>query len=148
MVVEILHMEVYNSLWLQLGSPPVVGVLTLNPVDGLLRSVGSPKNPAYFPEMITPFSDQMSFTERVENTISMVRMRNYMFTTHKSVTEDVMKKQFGSESPLHYDMARNVSLLLVNSHWKVHYPLPHLPNIIQLAGLTIQRNPESLPKVT
>lgn len=58
----------------------------------------------------------------------------------------IAKKFFGPELPDIDDLARNVSLVLVNSHFTTHQVRPVVPNFIEVAGLHINDN-TTLPKV-
>lgn len=63
---EMMWMTPYLAFVHTIGSPPVIGVSTLDNnflFDGLM---GSPANPTYMPAFL-PFSDHMSFMERLIN---------------------------------------------------------------------------------
>lgn len=45
------------------------------------------------------------------------------------------------------DLIHNVSLVLINSHPAIHYPRPYVPNMIQIGGIHIKRDPEQLTPV-
>ena len=63
---EMMWMTPYLAFVHTIGAPPVIGVSTLENnflFDGLM---GSPTNPMYVPSFL-PFTDHMSFTERLIN---------------------------------------------------------------------------------
>lgn len=78
-----------------------------------------------------PFSDNMSFTERWYNTVITTYawfVRHYSFLKSE---EMLAKKHFAHLAPLPplYDIVRNVSLILVNSHRAITPPRPSMPSI-------------------
>lgn len=56
------------------------------------------------------------------------------------------RKFFGPDLPHLNDLAYNMSLLLVNSHFSLHQARPTVPNFVEVAGLHI-RDPKPLPEV-
>lgn len=56
----------------------------------------------------------------------------------------IAKKFFGEDLPDLRELAKNTSLLLVNSHFSTNQARPTVPNFIEVAGLHI-REPKALP---
>jgi len=46
------------------------------------------------------------------------------------------------------EMIRNVSLVLVNTHFTSSGPRPLLPNLVEVGGLQVKPKPDPLPEVT
>lgn len=108
--------------------------------------MGNPDNPSYIPTGGTSFSDQMSFSERLINVVANVALK-IMFTVAEGiVTEGYVHKHIGKDVPPLSDIARNTSLLLVNTHFSLNRPRPLVPGIVEVGGLHLKL-PKKLPKV-
>ncbi|GLH16132.1 UDP-glucuronosyltransferase 2B15, partial [Gryllus bimaculatus] len=137
--------EAFFGLIHAVGSPPVIGILSFGGSIVQFRSIGNPHNPAVNPDVFTGFSEKMTFWERVQNLIAMVRVtrqwEGVMFHEH----EKLMRKHFGSAPPSVYDTSRNLSLLILCNHWTLEYPRALLPNVLQLTGLHVREETRPLP---
>ncbi|KAK7788697.1 hypothetical protein R5R35_012811 [Gryllus longicercus] len=137
--------EAFFGLIHAVGSPPVIGILSFGGSIVQFRSIGNPHNPAVNPDVFTGFSEKMTFWERVQNLIAMVRVtrqwEGVMFHEH----EKLMRKHFGSAPPPVYDTSRNLSLLILCNHWTLEYPRALLPNVLQLTGLHVREETRPLP---
>lgn len=108
--------------------------------------MGSPDNPSYIPTIGTWFSNQMSFSERLINVIANVALKVIYSVTEGIVTEGHVHKHVGNDVPSLSDIARNTSLLLVNTHFSLNRPRPLVPGIVEVGGLHL-KPPKKLPKV-
>ena len=59
----------------------------------------------------------------------------------------IASKYFGSNLPSLESIAKNVSLVLVNTHYSLNRPRPLVPAVIQVGGLHI-KEPNRLPAVS
>ncbi|XP_069682313.1 UDP-glycosyltransferase UGT5-like isoform X2 [Periplaneta americana] len=107
--------------------------------------MANPDNPAFVPTLLTPFLDKMSLSERIMNTVTNVGLNLFFFLTERFVTENYVHKHFGESVPKLYDLARNTSLVLVNTHFSLNRPHPLVPGVVEVGGLHI-RPPKKLPK--
>jgi len=108
--------------------------------------MGNPDNPSYIPTAGTWFSDQMSFSERLINVIANVAMKIMFSVPERMVTEGYVHKHIGNDVPPLSDIARNTSLLLVNTHFSLNRPRPLVPGIVEVGGLHL-KPPKKLTKV-
>ncbi|XP_038210045.1 UDP-glycosyltransferase UGT5-like [Zerene cesonia] len=86
------------------------------------------------------------------------RLKNFYFTVYElfwwkfwylEKQEHLMKKYIpGLREPIPslYEIQKNTSLMLVNSHFSVDSPMPYLPNIVEIGGVHITKSNSSLPK--
>lgn len=72
---ETMLMGSYLALVRILGSPPVIGVSTVDGFMWIEDSMGSSSNPAYVP-IIGAYTDHMTFFERLFNTYDYVLLSN------------------------------------------------------------------------
>jgi glucuronosyltransferase len=108
--------------------------------------MGNPDNPSYIPTHATWFSDKMDFSERLFNVIINIGMKFLFNAIEVIVIQSYARKHFGDDVPLLSDIARNTSLLLVNSHFSLNRPRPYFPGTVEVGGLHIKPRKE-LPKV-
>jgi hypothetical protein len=57
------------------GSPPVIGILSLECFWTAGEAVGTPTNPAFIPDMMLSYGNHMTFYERLQNTLFWLWMR-------------------------------------------------------------------------
>lgn len=108
--------------------------------------MGNPDNPSYIPTIGASSSDQMSFSERLTNVVRNVAIHIMFSVAERIVTEGYVHKHIGNDMPPLSDIARNTSLLLVNSHFSLNRPRPLVPGIVEVGGLHL-KPPKKLPKV-
>ncbi|XP_058832013.1 UDP-glycosyltransferase UGT5-like [Topomyia yanbarensis] len=106
--------------------------------------VANPHNPAYNPISDLGYSDQMSFTQRLWNTmVSVSEQFNYKYL-YLPAQEAVYQRHFVRKNlPPLLDLIHNVSLVLVNSHPVINYPRPLVPSMIEVGGLHLRKFNES-----
>jgi len=108
--------------------------------------MGNPDNPSFIPAMGAPVSDHMSFSERLTNFVTNVATHITFSVVERTVTEGYVHKHIGNDVPPLSDIARNTSLLLVNTHFSLTRPRPLVPGIVEVGGLHL-KPPKKLPKV-
>lgn len=87
------------------------------------------------------------------------RLRNFYFTSYEYLwwrywylpKQEVLVKKYMPELvgkyPSLYELQKNASLMLINSHFSFDPPSALLPNIIEIGGVHVTQDNESLPKV-
>jgi glucuronosyltransferase len=61
-------------------------------------------------------------------------------------SERIARRYFGDSLPPLADIARNTSLLLLNTHFSMNQPRPFVPQIVEVGGLHLSL-PKPLPEV-
>ncbi|XP_069681767.1 UDP-glycosyltransferase UGT5-like [Periplaneta americana] len=124
---------------------PFISIATSVLMPWSSERFANPENPSYIPHHFLGHSDRMTFFERMLNVF-------YQETTkwayHKYMdipTQKIARKYFGESLPPLADIARNTSLLLVNSHFSLNQPRPFVPNIVEVGGMHITP-PKPLPQ--
>jgi glucuronosyltransferase len=125
---------------------PHVAVSSCVPFPWSSDHMGNPNNPSYIPTHGTSFSDEMSFSQRLRNVIANVVMKFIFSVTERTVIQRYAREHFGDDVPALSDIARNTSLLLVNTHFSLNRPRPLVPGVVEVGGLHI-KPPKKLPKV-
>ncbi|XP_049808733.1 UDP-glucosyltransferase 2-like [Schistocerca nitens] len=128
------------------GSPPVVGLVTLGAYPYIHWNDGNPDNPAYTPWWIHPYSDHLSFWQRLYSSYvwlySNLVWSNVVLPKH----ETIQKNYFGPRVPSIHELERNFSLMILSNHFTQSYPRPNLPSFVEVTGLHIQPDIKPLPK--
>ncbi|XP_049764765.1 UDP-glucosyltransferase 2-like [Schistocerca cancellata] len=145
-IMERLPYQCYYGLVHKVGSPPLVGFLTLPAMLPAYYAIGNPINPAYLPDVFIGYSDHMNFWQRLYNTYFTLRFLDYWQRTVLPAHEAIMREHFGPEPPSVYEVERNFSMLIVAAHFSGHYPRPNVPNVIEVTGLHVEDKVKPLPK--
>ncbi|XP_050505507.1 UDP-glycosyltransferase UGT5-like isoform X2 [Diabrotica virgifera virgifera] len=108
------------------------------------RLVGNPTIISYTPQLISTFRRPMCLQDRIYNTILYTVeeiMNHFLFLP----TQDKLIHKYFPDSPSVYDLTKNVSLVLVNSHETMWQAVPLVPNVISIGGFHV-KPPKKLPE--
>jgi glucuronosyltransferase len=108
--------------------------------------LGNPDNPSYIPNVFTPFSSQMNFVQRTVNAVTTVLYKAVYFFMSDSPAQKLVRQYFGQDTPDLAELARNMSLVLVNTHFSLNSPRPLVPGVVEIGGIHIPRQ-KPLPQV-
>ncbi|XP_076274571.1 UDP-glycosyltransferase family 50 member B3 isoform X2 [Rhynchophorus ferrugineus] len=124
---------------------PFIYINTVGMYVGSLSTAGNPTAYSVTPFLARPFSDNMSFLQRVQNMIFYL-MGNLMHSTMtRFEIQNILSRHFGSDMPAIYDLSKNVSFILQNGHATMTYPRPFLPNVAEIACIHCHP-PKKLPE--
>ncbi|XP_046994330.1 UDP-glucosyltransferase 2-like [Schistocerca americana] len=93
-IMETVTVFCYFGFVHQLGSPPVVGFLSSGVPGTLSYAMGDYVNPAYMADVMTSYSDHMTFWQRLQNTLSFLSYQENMkqfsavFREHQETSVD------------------------------------------------------------
>ncbi|KAJ8972840.1 hypothetical protein NQ314_000004 [Rhamnusium bicolor] len=116
------------------------------PLPWMWDFLGNPDNPAYFPNLFMDYSDQMTFLERVENTLMFVFTKLVYKYGMNNPGNEFSKKYLGEDLHEGGDIMYNTSLILTNTHFTLNRPKPLVPNLIEVGGIHVGK-PKALPLV-
>lgn len=128
----------------------MMGILSLSMGAESHVAIGSTSNFAFVPELFFPYTDHMTFPQRLRNGI----FHSLVFLYAQVVMWDqdaVVKKYFGEDTPSLSDIRKDVALVLTNTHPTVFYPRPMAQNVIPIGGPPFHlegRAVQPLPKVS
>ncbi|KAF2882091.1 hypothetical protein ILUMI_24094 [Ignelater luminosus] len=124
---------------------PVIGITSSVAVPWGNDRIVNPDNPSYIPNYLMHSSSRMNLIDRLTNTLSLIGAKlGYEIVSHRP-SDTLAREFFGSDLPDINDLARNTSLVLVNSHFSVSSARPTVTNFIEVGGLHI-KPPNPLPK--
>lgn len=159
--VAALQNETFDLLIVEWGMAPCVypfylrtnksmmGILSLTMGSQSHQAIGSTSNFAYIPELFFPYTDHMTLPQRLRNGVFHFLVYLYTRVVFWDQTK-VVRKYFGDDTPSLFDVERDVSLVLTNTHPAVFYPRPMAQNVIPIGGPPFHlegRTPQKLPKV-
>ncbi|XP_049780384.1 UDP-glucosyltransferase 2-like [Schistocerca cancellata] len=128
------------------GSPPMVGIVTVGAYPYTHWTHGNPDNPAYSPWWVHAYSDHLSFWQRLYSSYVWLYFILVWFNVALPKHDAILKNYFGAGVPSIYELERNFSLMFSTNHFTESYPRPNLPNFVELTGLHIQPDTNPLPK--
>uniref|UniRef100_A0A336KL35 UDP-glucuronosyltransferase n=1 Tax=Culicoides sonorensis TaxID=179676 RepID=A0A336KL35_CULSO len=106
---------------------------------------GAYAHDSFVPNLLLNLNDKMNFKERCLNTavnfIARVSMRLMYW-----VQRDLLNELYPNSNYNLWEMIQNsVQLMLINSHFTINRPLPYMTNMIEVAGLHIPDQINTLP---
>lgn len=106
--------------------------------------VGNPGPTSYIPEIFLSYSDHMTFSERVKNTLLGLVTDVYRHLFYFPEQNQIMH-EFFPNAPHLDDIIYNTSMVLLNSHVSTNQPKPYVPAMVEVGGYHI-KPPKKLPK--
>ncbi|EGT36608.1 hypothetical protein CAEBREN_32648 [Caenorhabditis brenneri] len=104
--------------------------------DILIPAIGEPGETSYLPSMNSQVTDQMGFSDRLEN----YDMFNLMLETFGKMFDDetkVYQKYLGAEFPTWRELVPDASLHFINSIPSIDFPRPSLQKTIPIGGISV-----------
>jgi glucuronosyltransferase len=135
--VDLLLIDGYSELPLPLADllqVPVVGHYSSAGLMGLFNKMGISSDFASIPAGLTDYTDDMNFLQRVANTISakiFTAVMDYFFT---GAIDKIHKRNYPNARSV-FDMAKYMSLVLVNSHPTTAWQRSLPPNVIPVGSV-------------
>lgn len=124
---------------------PYIGISSSSFFPTVFPRLGGFDNPSYFPNLFLPFASSMSFSQRVINTVGTALMRASRTFLHSAREHEVVRRTTGLQIDLE-QIARNMSLVFVNSHFSVQGSRPLVPAAVEIGGIHIHAA-KPLPQV-
>lgn len=89
----------------------------------------------------------LSFWRRMMNFVNTWWNIHTWFNTFAFKQQQIAEKYFGKDIPHITNVAKNMSLILINQEPLLAYARPEIPNIVHFSGLHIKKTPPPLSKV-
>ncbi|KAJ8676542.1 hypothetical protein QAD02_012329 [Eretmocerus hayati] len=124
---------------------PVVAVSSAVEYPWVSYFIGNSDNLAFVPNAYHIGAGYMNFLERLKNVYTnFISLRQFHAITGDDQTES-MRKYLRSDIPHIREVEKNVALTLVNNNPILFGVKPITPGLVQIAGLHINENEETLP---
>jgi UDP-glucoronosyl and UDP-glucosyl transferase len=128
---------------------PVVAISTMGATKWINDLVGSPSPISYVPSVFLPFTDRMSFWERLGSLLFNILEETLMQLYFYRQQSEVYEEYFAGPKPTLDELRKSaVSVALLNSHFSLSFPRPYLPGMVEVGGMQIEHNPAPLPEVS
>ncbi|ODM98012.1 UDP-glucuronosyltransferase 2B20 [Orchesella cincta] len=114
---------------------PHMYVITMPAMNVQVSKFGLYFPPSFVPCSFAAFSDRMNFKERILNFLAEYFMLAITGTVWVPYLSKMYQDHLGSHVPNADEIDRNVSLLLMNTHFSLTYPRPLLPDVVEVGGL-------------
>jgi hypothetical protein len=112
-------------------------------------TLGSPVMPSHLSnwELESLTGLNLSFWRRLVNFVNTWWSIYSWFNNFANKQQQIAEKYFGNDIPHIMDVAKNMSLVLINQEPLLAYARPEIPNVVHFSGLHIAKTPPSLSKV-
>ncbi|XP_005175208.1 UDP-glycosyltransferase UGT5 [Musca domestica] len=145
LIVEIFFSEALLGL-AEHFKAPVITVSTFGTINFMDDLVRNPSPLSYIPHLALPYGNRMSLMERIGNVVMQtLDDLNFNFVM-LPFQEELYGKYFPNARLSLEEARRNVSLVLLNDHFTLRSARPYVPNMIEVGGLHIKRQPDPLPQ--
>lgn len=124
---------------------PVIALLSSSMMPWSYERLGITENPAYVASLSTDFTDSMSFLERLENTLVHYYMKYWYRNMIQVKEQAIVEKHVGRRLTDFNELAKNMSLILVNSHYSLNGGRPMVPGLIEVGGMHITSSKKPIP---
>lgn len=127
---------------------PVIGLLSCTTMPWTVERIGTTDNPSYVPVASATFISPMTFLERMENTFLLIYHK--LWFRHKIQVKEqaLIEKHFGRKIVDLDNLARNMSLLLVNTHPTLNGARPVVPGLVEVGGMHLDSTKKIIPQVS
>ena len=139
-----------NDYFLGFGqhfNAPVIGLSTLGASKWTTDFVGLTNFPSFVPHTLNPYTDRMTFWQRIYNSLTFwyedLVMPYYLLPEQRKVLTKLFPN--AKNWPSLDEIRRNVSLVLLNTHTTIGTPRLYPPNMIEVGGIQIEHEIVPLP---
>jgi hypothetical protein len=146
-IVDLTTEECFLGFVPLFGNPPVIAITAYVSPPWYSTIVGNPQILSFTSSYILPFTDHMTFLQRMVNFVLHNFILYYRTFHHLPVMDNIAQKYFGNSAPLPSEIEKNISLVMVNTHFSMDFPRPLVPAMIPVGGMHITPGKE-LPSVS
>ncbi|CAI4223062.1 unnamed protein product [Auanema sp. JU1783] len=101
--------------------------------------IGEPVLPSFVPGSVSVSKSNMSFFERIKNTLSVIVSRSH-FHDGWSKETDVIEEAFGKDFRSYREYMADVSYVFTNAHPYLSYPRPLNRKTLELGGIVVDQS--------
>lgn len=146
---DVILIEVFNSDcflgFVHKFKAPFIGISTHQLISWANHRLENPDNPSYIPNIFSAHPRSMTFFERVANTVVLLSTQIFYEIKSYRFEQERVQQVFGPGVPPLRELAKNMSALLVNTHFSIHGSRPYSIGVVEVGGLHI-RPAKPLPK--
>lgn len=127
---------------------PIVAVCSSGFMPWTPDRLGLNDNPAFVPQLTTYFTTKMNFFDRMENALLSYYYKYWFRHAIQEKEQEIIEKHFGKRIPDLRDLAKNVSLVIMNTHYTFNGVRQLLPGLIEAGGMHIDHTRKPIPHVS
>ncbi|CAH2232693.1 jg5318 [Pararge aegeria aegeria] len=124
---------------------PIVALVSGPRMPWTMERVGAVDNPSYVPIVTSALTSQMSFKERLENTLSSIGIREWYNREILIKERRILEKKFGNIPDLR-ELGKNMSVMLINSFHVLSGAMPLVPGLVEIGGMHLKTERKPIPK--
>lgn len=117
---------------------PLIGIASLSTVSPGHEAAGNPNHPVLYPDLITTFTEDMTFLEKVEAVLYDIWQRYQFHYNMYPNMNRIVRKYFGEHIPDLWKITKNMSMLFLNTNPILHRPRPYGPNVVHLGRMHLK----------
>ena len=117
---------------------PIITLSTHDIMPWINPRIGNPDNPSYIPFIFSNAFSQMSFLERVRNSLEMNFCKIVYEKVHHWSIQKIVEENFGPGVPPLKQISNKISALFVNTHYSIFGARPYVPNVVEIGGIHIK----------
>ena len=139
---------IFNDFCLPIADQWKVPIISVNPSLGpswILHNFGVPHHLASFPAPWSSHSDEMTFSQRVFNTLEVLLIIAARETLLLNPLNSMLQKDYPGARTIQ-EVEKEISLCIVTSHPTLNFVRPLPPTVIEVSGIHI-KPPKPLPTV-
>nr|XP_033326685.1 uncharacterized protein LOC117220621 [Megalopta genalis] len=144
-ITESFNTHCFFALFHRLDAP-FVEISTHYLMPWTFPQLGFSSSAAYQPSLFSRVPKPMNFLQRSVNVFSEIYVNTFASTLHHWRDQRLAEKAYGPGIPDFMEMSRNVSLMMVNTHFSLHGAQPYPPNVVEIGGVHIPKKVFPLPK--
>ncbi|KAJ8721304.1 hypothetical protein PYW07_002079 [Mythimna separata] len=127
---------------------PLVSISAVTMMEWGYDRIGVDNNPSYVPILSCGFTSDMTLMQRLENAVMNVLYKMWYRYGIQMKEQEIIEKKFGRKIPDLQDLAKNVSLILVNAFHSLNGVRPLLPGLVEVGGMFLNSSRNSIPSVS
>ncbi|KAF5269282.1 hypothetical protein FQR65_LT02583 [Abscondita terminalis] len=125
---------------------PFIGVTTMDPPPFTYNFAGNPNHPAITSETLFYYDEKLTIFQRVQSFFTTIPSGILFDILFRAQQQEIIYKHFKKEMPHVHEIARNVSLLFLNTEPILHRIRSLVPSVIQIGGKIYQNEGKPLAK--
>ncbi|XP_022814629.1 UDP-glucuronosyltransferase 2B1-like isoform X1 [Spodoptera litura] len=118
---------------------PIISLVSGPLLQWSYSRIGLPDNPSYVPTITSRTSTIATFLERLENTALNLYFKLWFRYAIQVKERAIIERRFWTKIPDLDVLARNVSMILVNTFHSLNGVRPLLPGLVEVGGMHIPR---------
>ncbi|XP_035677118.1 UDP-glucuronosyltransferase 1A1-like [Branchiostoma floridae] len=116
---------------------PHIALLRGDPFFLDVKATGVPVPPSYVPSLLTDFTDDMTFLQRLQNVVLSTVVPVMARQVVNGIYNELVRKYIGEEETIQSVTSRT-DLWLYRTDDVLDFPRPSMPNIVQVGGLNVR----------